>query len=77
MLAENDMPAIGDALVDYIDENVKPQVHFYDIRPSARDPSVKYSDSRLSGGKTMDQMTSAALNYEKQANLALQRHRGE
>lgn len=77
MLAENGMPAIGDALVDYIDENVKSRLHFYDIRSAARDPSVRYSDSRLSGGKTMDKMTSAALDHEKEADLALQRHRGE
>jgi len=74
MLAENDLPPIGDALVEHINENVGRRLHLYDVRTGASDPSVKYSDSRLSRGKTMDKITRSVVARGKDAERALQRN---
>lgn len=79
LLARNNLPLIGNGLLEYIDANQHLYAEFYDQRTTAIDPSVKYTDGTF-GGKTMDKITASLVDRQRIAQRALQefgeRHEG-
>ncbi|WP_208908629.1 type III effector [Paracidovorax avenae] len=77
MLADNGLPPVGNSLLRHLNRNVLgTSLHAYDNRIAARDPSVKYTDGSLLGGKTMDKMALSQVNRQKEAQRMLDERRG-